>query len=611
MEIVSFTSPDSRIRLNVHFKLIEKFNAVEYFCELENICRIPTSIVENFQSLALQCSTEFIKSIGHGGQNREVRIRRNFGTVSNFSDFTAQPATLYPLKLNRTTGNFLSMSSSYNCSAAEWLPYFGIDFDSENGLIAGIGWSGAWRADFNLSQDGVFSAFAGLSKTHFRMLPGEKLRMPSILLAFREKESVECAQNRFRRMLFEEYSPKDAGGSRIPNAVCFAVYGGISTDIHLQYLDIAKKWKWEHDLYGIDAAWYGEGTHENVFTGTWYSQAGNWWVNAVHPAGLTPITKAARNLDKNTWLWFEIERASIHTKVVQEHPEWFIGPSKGSMLLNLGDDDALAWAVETTAKILVENGITQLHQDFNMNSLEALRAQDSPDRIGIAEIKYNAGLQDYWDKLLEFVPGLRIDHCAGGGRRMDFETLKRGHVLWRSDVQCWPDFDPIQNQIQNFYLHEWVANQAGGVNLVPGDDYGFFSAVSTGLTDTTFIYAHTAPQTDYDFKFHSDRIREAIKMRPYFTGDYYPLTVLPEIRENWCAYQFHCGEKGLILAFRRPESPEESLVLRPREILPDVDYELEFLDGEREKIIGDKLENYTVSLPRRGVKVIYYAKIQK
>ena len=38
-----------------------------------------------------------------------------------------------------------------------------------------------------------------------------------------------------------------------------------------------------------------------------------------------------------------------------------------------------------------------------------------------------------WDEILATHPGLLIDDCSSGGRRIDIETLARSFPLWRSD----------------------------------------------------------------------------------------------------------------------------------------------------------------------------------
>jgi len=54
-------------------------------------------------------------------------------------------------------------------------------------------------------------------------------------------------------------------------------------------------------------------------------------------------------------------------------------------------------------------------------------------RIGITEVKWIAGLYSFWDQIRAAKPGAVVDHCSGGGRNIDLETISRGIWKWRSD----------------------------------------------------------------------------------------------------------------------------------------------------------------------------------
>jgi alpha-galactosidase len=77
-------------------------------------------------------------------------------------------------------------------------------------------------------------------------------------------------------------------------------------------------------------------------------------------------------------------------------------------------------------------GMTWYRQDFNVRPYRFWAVADTPDRIGITEIGYVEGLYTIWDDLLNRHPGLRIDNCASGGRRIDIEMMSRSFVVWRT-----------------------------------------------------------------------------------------------------------------------------------------------------------------------------------
>ena len=75
----------------------------------------------------------------------------------------------------------------------------------------------------------------------------------------------------------------------------------------------------------------------------------------------------------------------------------------------------------------------------------------------MSEIKGIMGLYSYWDELRKRHPGLQIDNCASGGRRLDIETMSRSVALWRSDCAG----QPLAEQFHTQGLMPWVPLTAG------------------------------------------------------------------------------------------------------------------------------------------------------
>ena len=76
------------------------------------------------------------------------------------------------------------------------------------------------------------------------------------------------------------------------------------------------------------------------------------------------------------------------------------------------------------------------------------------------------------------------------------------------------------------------------------------------------------------------KISEFKRLRPYFYGDYYPLTPVLTGDGDWVAYQFDrpAEKDGIILAFRRNEAGNESIRVKPGGLDKNADYELFFED---------------------------------
>ena len=87
-------------------------------------------------------------------------------------------------------------------------------------------------------------------------------------------------------------------------------------------------------------------------------------------------------------------------------------------------------------------------------------------------------------------------------------------------------------------------------------------------------------------------IDEFKRLRPFFYGDFYPLTPYSIGDDVWMAYQFHREDlgQGMLLAFRRPNASDLTARLRLRGLLPSGRYELNFEDtGNKQTFTGEEL----------------------
>ena len=173
------------------------------------------------------------------------------------------------------------------------------------------------------------------------------------------------------------------------------------------------------DYWWTDAGWYA--TDKD-----WYNGVGTWEPDPKrYPKGLKEVTDHAHRLGMKYVVWFEPERVAPGTWLDRNRPQWLLGRDGGMKLLNLGNEEARRWLTDHIHKLLVEQGIDLYRQDFNIEPLSLWRGGDAPGRAGMTEMKYLMGYLAYWDELHRRHPGMLIDTCASGGRRLDLETLRR------------------------------------------------------------------------------------------------------------------------------------------------------------------------------------------
>ncbi len=230
-----------------------------------------------------------------------------------------------------------------------------------------------------------------------------------------------------------------------------------------------------------------------------------------------------------------------------------------------------------------------------MDPLPYWRYSDTPDRQGIIEIKYIEGLYAYWERIAETWPeSLRVE-CASGGRRIDLETIMRLHVHQKSDY--WFHNEVDQGSIWG--LSQYLPNNIFMAPIDRMDEYTFHSAMATSL-----CIGWIADGPDFDFqqaKEYTDRYRA---VRHLLIGAWYPLLPYSRGTDDWIASQYHRPDldEGMILAFRRPESPYTALEVSLHGLDSEATYELSYdSTGAKSLLKGAELiSKFQINIPETG-----------
>ncbi len=422
----------------------------------------------------------------------------------------------------------------------EW-PYFNIASGNE-GMIFVVSWAGQWSSQFTRDNANGLRLRAGQELTHFKLLPGEEIRTPMIVLQFWKGDLLH-AQNVWRAWMIAHNIPRPGGKlPPVPElAACsshqFGEMINANTDNQKFFIDKYLERGLILDYWWMDAGWY--------YNKTGWPHTGTWEVDVNRfPGGLRPICDHAHSKDVDIIVWFEPERVTADTWLTNNHPEWILGGKEGG-LLNLGNKEAWTWLVNHVDGLLTSEGIDLYRQDYNIDPLSFWRNNDTEDRQGITEIRHVEGYLAYWDELIKRHPNMLIDSCASGGRRNDLETLRRAVPLLRSDYIM----EPLGNQCHGYTLPSWFPFYGTGS-----------SSPDTYMIRSTLCPHYTAcwdqRKEDIDWK-NIKRIMDQWKeFAPNYFGDYYPLTPYTLKDTDWIGWQFYRAEegKGFVQAFRRPNS---------------------------------------------------------
>ena len=601
------TVPDTSIEWRCDVTRFADFPAVEWVLSFKNTGTTDSPILSDIRALDAAFPLPRAKS---------ARVRYANGSECKFDDFAPKTAALGPTEDDpqdawRGESNPFVMESKGGRSSCGTLPFFNVDM-TDHGVIGAIGWTGDWTASFYRTDGGV-RARAGMRRTHFKLLPGEEVRMPRMMLLFWEGDTMR-GQNLLRQFVLAHHRPT-VNGQPAQAPVSNATWGGNFVAKHIEH---GRWWKEQGlplEFLWVDAGWFGEDEAKagaTVFNSQWARYVGDWRPNPGYfPEGLGPLGATLHELGLGFLLWLEVERVYKDTPWTKEHPEWLLGPIGENSLFKLGIPEARQWLADFLSKLIDDGKITCYRQDFNMDPRPFWDAADAPDRVGIAEIEHITGLYALWDELRERHPGLLIDNCSSGGRRIDLETISRSIPLWRSDVQCFPNFGATAMQGQTQGLGAWVPLSTGACDRE--DTYTFRSALGPGMVLIMYDFENDTSK-HFSVPWLKARMAELESARKFFLGDYYPLLSFSLANDGWAAWQYDRPDlgEGMIVALRRPASPFSAMTAPLHALDPDARYELRDVDSGAVHVqTGKDLVEKGFQLEidaRPGSKIVAYRK---
>lgn len=606
VHLYSYTDPVTRLTVSAEVRQYAEFHGVvDWVLRFRNDGTSDTPILEDIEPLHF----EFAASPGN------VFIRHAKGSDAEAQDFMPMVEQLEPGSDQHYEPEWGRSSSGVS------LPFFNLQ-TGDHGLVEAIGWSGNWKAEFSDDKDGnTISMASGMKKTHLLLHPGEEIRMPRIVLMSWTGGDWQKAQNAWRRLLFAHYTPQEKG-EPMRGPVLFGSWGSEPIAEKLAYIQWVHEHKIPVDVYAVDAGWYGDSVGAEMDpTNPWWKNRGDWFPSPLYyPHGIKPLGDALKAAGIGFSLWIEPETTMPDKKIARDHPDWFLSrpqpPSKADSDLqaNLGNSAARQGLTNMVSDFIGDFGMTWYRQDFNHSPEGYWEAADKPDRIGMTEIGHIEGLYKMWDDLLARHPGLHIDNCASGGRRLDIEMMMRSFAVWRTDYGF---TDTLAEQAQTQALAYWVPENMG------------FETYSTEFEGHSLPWTHpgpySTPESLYLMRLGYDAgygigpgapgvnneewvawikqgLAEYREVQPYLFGDFYPLLPYSRDPEAWTAWQWDQPSRrdGLVMVLRRPKSPFLSMEVRPKNLdlssLYDVEIRTTYEHAPVRQMKGSELAHLKIEL---------------
>ena len=521
--VVSLRHKKSGLNARVEATIYEAYASCEWTVYVRNTGSVRSPVVKRFY--AANCTLETGRT--------DVYYSR--GSVPAADDYALQCAPVCPTP----------MIFSAVCGRTEsFLPFFNL-CGTGGGAVAAVGWTGQWYTSLRQTAQGVHLR---VKQQQFRasLLPGEEVRSPRVSLTFYRNRNPLKGFEAFRQMLLHCVYPASVQPMR---SLIFAnEFSTLNCSELIEKVNGANPALLaETDTLWMDAGWY-------AYRDGWYDGVGNWTPDpARFPKGMGPLAGAIRQKGKRFLLWYEPERVRAGTFLYEEgmrHEGWIL-EQDDDLLWNLANDEACDFLTQYVAQSLLQNGVGVYRQDFNFYPLQYWHKADKARGagVGVSENRYVTNLYRFLDALLARVPGLTIDNCASGGKRIDLEMCGRSVPLWRSDYNCVDSDGKSKPDVLE-------ATQAMTFGL------SFWLPFSGTVQHVDSLYAARSGILTHPMRMSFDPLQDAAgeAVRGHMTENYFPLSGGSAGSDENLAMQFGSAQAGAAVIYMRKDAPETFLL---------------------------------------------------
>ena len=462
------------------------------------------------------------------------------------------------------------------------LPFFVLEnFSNGWSVVGGLGGSGQWRAlgSYDSKQQTV-SFRAGMEPCRFRVPPGETLALPAALLV-PYRGTPDDGGNALRRVLRTRYQGH-LNGEPVEPPVSYNSWFVFANDINeAMLMELADETaRLGIEYFCVDAGW---------FEGAFPASVGDWNVApAKFPNGLKPLVDYVHERGMKFGLWFEPERVGPDTPWQRDHPNLLLGGA----LLDFGNPEARTLVLDMMSGYIDGLGIDWIRFDSNIDPLDLWAQVEGPEEQGLRQLRHMNGLYAVWGELMRRHPGLLIEQCSSGGRRIDLDTIRYGHTFWKSD-------ETYDQPLMRFHI-------AGGNAFLPG---GLLNTNYCRYRSTDELLGLFGGPLGFGVDLRAvaqedkDRIAQAVAayktVRRFINEVYYPLFPQEDGGDAWNGYQFmaYDGAEGFFVVYRPEASPYPEATVRLRALVPGQTYHLDnLLTGETIDVTGADLAQWPRTL---------------
>ncbi len=165
---VAYTDPQTGLVIQCVAIEYHDFPTVEWTLHFKNPGRKATPILENVQALDMRFAR------GHYG---EFLLHHAVGSPCAVNDYQPLASELLPKTEKRVSALGGRPTNSD-------MSYFNVEVPTGSGVIVAVGWPGQWSSSWIRNEDVGLRIRAGQELTHLKLLSGEEIRTPLMVLQF-------------------------------------------------------------------------------------------------------------------------------------------------------------------------------------------------------------------------------------------------------------------------------------------------------------------------------------------------------------------------------------------------------------------------------------------
>jgi alpha-galactosidase len=562
---IRFTSPARRLSATRHYVVFPGASAVEMWTDVA-ATDDETHTIENLNAYALTVKAgeiAYVKGLD-APESEGGSFSRHTRSLSDGERFDIGSPTL---------------------SSETDMPYFSLGAGGYR-IISGLVWSGAWSASFERRGESVHVSM-GLPLMSAWARPDHSIEGPHAFIGatYDLPGADVTAVTRFVRA--------GRAGREFPAQTTFNTWFVHGIDVNETILrnDIRLASSLGIELLQLDAGWYPHEASASRFDflgglGTYATDQDRF------PDGLASLADYARENGVKFGLWVEPERVSLDSVGRPGLADVsFLAAQDGlfdPQVPNEEARDAQICLAEPAARAWVLARLTQLidtaHPDnlkWDFNRWVHCTRPDHHHPANGGNYEHTRGLYEILSALRQRYPALTIENCSGGGHRLDFAMARLTDTAWMDDRTA-PSAHVrrnLQGLLELFpapYLFSYVMGgrdePLNGAQDIPFIVRSRMPGVVGLATDLTELSEREANELNQQIELaKSLRGLQATAVTHVLT----PMRTGPG---EWEVVQQVVPDSTLSLIFAYGAGAPESIVVRPRGLLPELTYQLRSSD---------------------------------